>query len=64
MRVIVRNPSKKFNHLRKVVLDRENKVNQFYQFHQKRLASPMLDVKVAKEKYIRQVDLENVIFVR
>ena len=39
VRVTARDPSRKVNHLGKVIWD-YNRIHQFYQFHQNRLASP------------------------
>ena len=60
-RVTVRDLSRKVNHLSKVIWDRKIiTVHQVYQFHQNRLASLMIDIKVFKDKHIsRKVDQEN-----
>ena len=67
VRVTVRDPNRKVNHLSTIIWDKKNYniLHQVYQFHQNRLAISMMDIKVSKDKHIsRLVDQETLIYVR
>ena len=67
VRVTVKDPSRKVNHLSKVVWDRKIITEFTRSISSTRIGEPvlMMDVKVSKDKHIsRWVDRENLIYVR
>ena len=67
VRITVRDPSRKGNHLSKVIWDREIITEFTRSISSTRVCEPvlMMDVKVSKDKHIsRWVDRENLIYVR
>ena len=67
VRIIVRDPSRKVNHLSKVIWDRKIITEFTRSISSTRIGKPvlMMDVKVSKDKNIsRWVDRENLIYVR
>ena len=59
-------PSRVVNHLSKVIWDKKFKaVHQVYQFHQNKLASCYMSIKISKDKHIsRWNDRENLVNFR
>ena len=67
MRITVWNPSRKVNHLGKVISDRKVITEFTRSISSTRIGKPvlMMDVKVSKDKIIsRWVDRENLMYVR
>ena len=67
MRIIVWHPSRKVNHLNKVIWDRKIITEFTRSISSTRIGKPvlMMDIKVSKDKNIsRWVDRENLIYVR
>ena len=66
MRITVWDPSKKVNHLSKVIWDKKIITEFTRSISSTRIGKPvlMMDVKVSKDKNSRWVDQENLIYVR